>query len=160
MEGWSRIMGDGTDKLAGEASQDLRVEIAKASAARGFLPIVRTSSSMVASVRLGVASASALGGPCKTALLDEWLLDLFLIGFGVVGLEIPSFLALFAGGAWSGSVELAAEAFAGDALRLRLSISIVSTMSFASVALLFFGFPCKLLCVGLSTRQHLAGLQK
>ena len=144
MEGWWRIMGDATDTLAGEAASDLRVDIARASAARGVLPGVRTSSSIAVSVRLGVARESALSECCNTLLLDERLLDLFVVGFGVVGLGGSSFLAIFAGGASAGAVKLAAAEsteFASNALRDILSFSIARMTSCASNALAFLFVP-------------------
>ena len=138
------MMGDAINELAGVAASDFRVDMARASAARGVLPGVRTSSSSAVSVRLGVAGASAVGGCCDTSLLDERLRDIFLVGFGVVGLE--AILAIFAAGASAGAeellaeelaVELAAEDVATDALRDLLSSSIARMMSCASNELAF-----------------------
>ena len=129
------MMGDAINELAGVAASDFRVDMARASAARGVLPGVRTSSSTALSVRLGVAGASAVGGCFVASLLDERLLDVFLIGFGVVG--GPSVLAIFVGGALAAAVELEAEGFAANALRDFLSFSIAPMTSSASNACVF-----------------------
>ena len=114
------MVGDAFNKLAGEAMSDFRVDIARASAARSVLAGVGTSAPIVMSVGPGVAGASAAGDPCNATLRGERLRDLFLLGFGVVGIRGSTILAIFVEGA---------SAEADDAFGVFLSLSIAAMTS-------------------------------